>query len=43
MYVFVDIAVDVLHLVATVAANFPAGANLVLAGTIQFASSIQVG
>ena len=42
MYVFVDISVDVRHLVSTVVANLPSGANLVLAGTIQFASSIQV-
>ena len=42
MYVFVDIGVDVRHLVATVAANFPPGTNLALAGTIQFGSSIQV-
>ena len=42
MYVFVDIEVDVRHLVATVTANFPPGTNLSLAGTIQFGSSIQV-
>ena len=42
MYVFVDIGVDVRHLVATVVANFPPGTNLALAGTIQFGSSIQV-
>jgi hypothetical protein len=42
MYVFVDIGVDVRHLVATVTANFPPGTNLSLAGTIQFGSSIQV-
>jgi len=42
MYVFVDITVDVRHLAATVRTHLPAGANLVLAGTIQFGSSIQV-
>jgi 2-(3-amino-3-carboxypropyl)histidine synthase len=42
MYVFVDIGVDVRHLVATVRANFPAGTHLALAGTIQFGSSMQV-
>ena len=42
MYVFVDIGVDVRHLVATVQANFSTGTNLALAGTIQFGSSIQV-
>ncbi len=41
MYVFVDIGVDVAHLVASVRANFRPGAALALAGTIQFASSIQ--
>jgi 2-(3-amino-3-carboxypropyl)histidine synthase len=41
MYVFVDIRVDTEHLAASVAHNFAAGARLVLAGTIQFASSIQ--
>lgn len=41
MYVFVDIAVDVRHLVATVRGNFRAGASIALAGTIQFGSSIQ--
>ncbi len=41
MYVFVDIGVDVRHLVATVRANFRPGAALALAGTIQFGSSIQ--
>ena len=37
MYVFVDIGVDVAHLVASVRANFRPGAALALAGTIQFA------
>ena len=41
MYVFVDIGIDVHHLVETVRFNFAAGAQLALAGTIQFASSIQ--
>ena len=41
MYVFVDIGIDVAHLVASVRLNFAAGARLALAGTIQFAGSIQ--
>ena len=42
MYVFVDIKCDVEHLVATVRHNFEPSARLAVAGTIQFASSIQV-
>ncbi|KAG2426141.1 hypothetical protein HYH02_014856 [Chlamydomonas schloesseri] len=42
-YVFVDIAADVDHLVATVEANFPDRATrLALAGTIQFTSAVQL-
>jgi len=41
MYVFVDIKCDVEHLVATVRLNFPGHARIALAGTIQFASSMQ--
>ena len=41
LYVFVDIAFDVGHLVDCVGTNFPKGSLLVLAGTIQFASAIQ--
>uniref|UniRef100_A0A061R333 2-(3-amino-3-carboxypropyl)histidine synthase subunit 1 n=1 Tax=Tetraselmis sp. GSL018 TaxID=582737 RepID=A0A061R333_9CHLO len=41
MYVFVDIKCDVEHLVATVRHNFEPAARLALAGTIQFASSMQ--
>jgi len=41
MYVFVDILCDLDHLVATIRHNFEPGARLVLAGTIQFASSLQ--
>lgn len=36
-----DIAIDTVHLVDTVKLNFKRGAELVLAGTIQFAASIQ--
>ncbi|KAG1657037.1 hypothetical protein FOA52_009232 [Chlamydomonas sp. UWO 241] len=43
LYVFVDIAIDIDHLVATVALNFPAGTRLALAGTIQFSTAIQLG
>lgn len=41
LYVFVDIAFDVGHLCAAVRHNFPAGSDLALAGTIQFASAVQ--
>jgi len=41
MYVFVDIKCDVGHLVATVRHNFEPAQRLALAGTIQFASSMQ--
>jgi 2-(3-amino-3-carboxypropyl)histidine synthase len=41
MYVFVDIKCDVGHLVATVRLNFEPHMRLILAGTIQFASSMQ--
>ncbi|KIY97597.1 putative Diphthamide biosynthesis protein 1 [Monoraphidium neglectum] len=42
LYVFVDIQMDVDHLVDTVRLNFPKGARLLLAGTIQFSSAVQV-
>ncbi|GAQ78942.1 Diphthamide biosynthesis protein [Klebsormidium nitens] len=41
LYVFVDIAIDTAHLVSTVKLNFARGADLVLAGTIQFAAAVQ--
>jgi len=41
LYVFVDIAIDVEHLVGSINLTFPPGAQLVLAGTIQFSSAIQ--
>ncbi len=40
LYIFVDIRFDEAHLLACVRANFPAGARLALAGTIQFASAV---
>ncbi|KAK9838131.1 hypothetical protein WJX81_003166 [Elliptochloris bilobata] len=42
MYVFVDIKVDVPHLVDTVRLNFQTGSRLAMAGTIQFAASLQL-
>ncbi|KAL3131581.1 hypothetical protein ABBQ38_007881 [Trebouxia sp. C0009 RCD-2024] len=42
MYIFVDIKIDMEHLVESVRFNFEPGSNLILAGTIQFASSIQL-
>eukprot|EP01062_Namystynia_karyoxenos_P007327 TRINITY_DN12581_c1_g1_i1.p2 TRINITY_DN12581_c1_g1~~TRINITY_DN12581_c1_g1_i1.p2 ORF type:complete len:433 (+),score=129.17 TRINITY_DN12581_c1_g1_i1:78-1376(+) len=41
MYVFVEIRVDVAHLVATVKQHFPPHTKTVLAGTIQFASCLR--
>ena len=41
LYVFVDIGFDVRHLCECVRHNFPAGSDLALAGTIQFASAVQ--
>eukprot|EP00850_Spirogloea_muscicola_P024875 SM001677S02992 [mRNA] locus=s1677:111:1679:+ [translate_table: standard] len=41
MYVFVEIGIDVDHLVATVRRNFERGARLMLAGTIQFSAALQ--
>lgn len=41
MYVFVDIKMDTDHFIACVRANFPPGSKLILAGTIQFAASMQ--
>lgn len=40
MYVFVDIKMDVDHLVSTVKLNFDASTRIILAGTIQFTSSL---
>jgi hypothetical protein len=43
LYVFVDIAIDVPHLIRTVQLNFPKpDTALVLAGTIQFATAMQI-
>ena len=41
LYVFVDVAFDTRHLVASVAAAFPPGARLALLGTIQFAPALR--
>eukprot|EP00798_Chlamydomonas_sp_ICE-L_P011764 gene11764-8953_t len=42
LYVFVDIGIDLDHLVSTVRLNFESGTNLCVAGTIQFSSAIQM-
>ncbi|KAI8462937.1 MAG: putative diphthamide synthesis protein-domain-containing protein [Monoraphidium minutum] len=42
LYVFVDIQMDVDHLVDCVALSFKPGTRLLLAGTIQFSSGVQV-
>lgn len=41
LYVFVEIAIDVSHLVATIKHNFKPETRLTLAGTIQFSAAIQ--
>lgn len=40
LYVFVDIGIDVRHLVATVEANFQPGKTIALVGTIQFNATL---
>jgi 2-(3-amino-3-carboxypropyl)histidine synthase len=40
LYVFVDISFDIKHLCESIRSNFPCGARLVLAGTIQFAGAL---
>jgi 2-(3-amino-3-carboxypropyl)histidine synthase len=42
MYVFVDIKMDTEHFISCVRTNFPPGSRLILAGTIQFAASMQL-
>lgn len=42
LYVFVDIQIDVDHLIDSIQVNFAPGTDLVLAGTIQFSSAIQL-
>jgi 2-(3-amino-3-carboxypropyl)histidine synthase len=42
MYVFVDIQIDFQHFIDTVQLNFSKDQKLILAGTIQFATSVQV-
>lgn len=42
LYVFVEITVDFLHLIATVERNFDKACRLLLAGTIQFSGTLQV-
>ncbi|KAJ1653521.1 Diphthamide biosynthesis protein 1 [Dispira simplex] len=41
LYVFVEIAIDTAHFVATVRKNFTPGSRLALVGTIQFVGAIQ--
>jgi len=42
LYVFVDIQIDVDHLVESLKANFKPEEHIILAGTIQFAASLQL-
>ncbi|CAG9460704.1 unnamed protein product [Pedinophyceae sp. YPF-701] len=41
VYIFVEIKMDVGHLVASIRHNFKPGTKILIAGTIQFSSSIQ--
>ncbi|CCG80788.1 Diphthamide biosynthesis protein [Taphrina deformans PYCC 5710] len=41
LYVFVDIGIDIKHLVNTLRRNMPTGSHLAMVGTIQFVASIQ--
>lgn len=41
LYVFVDIGIDISHLVNTLRRNLPSGSHLAMVGTIQFVASIQ--
>lgn len=40
LYVFVDIGIDVPHLVATISANFQPGRTIAMVGTIQFNATL---
>lgn len=40
LYVFVDIGIDVPHLVATIERNFKAGSKIAMVGTIQFNATL---
>jgi diphthamide biosynthesis enzyme Dph1/Dph2-like protein len=42
LYVFVDIGIDTQHFIDTVKRNFEAGKKLVVVGTIQFVTALQV-
>src|SRR5262245_48973243 len=41
MYVFVNINIDMQHFLDTLRLNFPEDSRIAVAGTIQFASSVQ--
>lgn len=41
LYVFVDIGIDIKHLVNTLRRNMPSSSHLAMVGTIQFVASIQ--
>jgi len=40
LYIFVDISIDVPHLLSTLARNFPPGRSIALVGTIQFNATL---
>lgn len=41
LYIFVDIGIDIKHLVATLRRNMPCASHVAMVGTIQFVASIQ--
>lgn len=42
LYIFVDIKIDMLHLIETVKHNMPKNLRLALVSTIQFVAALQV-
>jgi 2-(3-amino-3-carboxypropyl)histidine synthase len=42
LYVFVDIAIDMMHFIDTLKHYFQQGAHLALVSTIQFVAALQV-
>ena len=42
LYVFVDIGIDTQHFIDTIKRNFEPGKKLVVVGTIQFVTALQV-
>lgn len=40
LYVFVDISIDIAHLLSTLEKNFPVGKSIAMVGTIQFNATL---